>query len=167
MREHCLCAIFKLYTNSSCWQRVGLEVLIKVTAEPIPVYLSLTSELWLRPWVWSNCWVSSEFLYDLNPLKNEVKWLVGGLPSMTALCVVLRELSLTCFHPSFFFYCRECVEHHKFELLYYSTCMKCFQWKIVKKTAFLKTNRYLKPKNWNKIPGKNTFFFFWRKAPLL
>ena len=44
--------------------------------------------------VWFNFWVSSELLRDLNYLKNEVKWQVGGLPSTTALCAVLRELFL-------------------------------------------------------------------------
>ena len=33
MRECHLCAIFKLYTNSFCRQRAGLEVLIKVTSK--------------------------------------------------------------------------------------------------------------------------------------
>ena len=33
MREHHLCTIFKLYPNSFCRQRAGLEVLMKVTVE--------------------------------------------------------------------------------------------------------------------------------------
>ena len=45
MRERHLCTIFKLQTNSFCRQRMGLEVLIKVTVEPIFLSLSLTSEL--------------------------------------------------------------------------------------------------------------------------
>ena len=33
MREHHLCTIFKLYINLFCLQRIGLEVLIKMTSE--------------------------------------------------------------------------------------------------------------------------------------
>ena len=33
MREHYLCTTFKLKTNSFCWQRMGLEVLMKVTSK--------------------------------------------------------------------------------------------------------------------------------------
>ena len=33
MRGRHLCTIFKLYTNSFCWRRAGLEVLIKVTSK--------------------------------------------------------------------------------------------------------------------------------------
>ena len=33
MRERHLCTTFKLRTNSFCWQRAGLEVLIKVTSK--------------------------------------------------------------------------------------------------------------------------------------
>ena len=54
MRKRHLCTIFKLYTNSFYRQKAGLEVFIRVTAVPIflPFYLSLTSELWLRRWVY-------------------------------------------------------------------------------------------------------------------
>ena len=65
--------IFKLYANSLCRQRAKLEFLKKVTAELIHRYLSLTSELWIKPWVWSNCGVSPELLRDLNPHRNKVK----------------------------------------------------------------------------------------------
>ena len=45
MRELHLRAVFKQYVNSFCRQRAGLEVLIKMTAEPIFLLnLSLTSE---------------------------------------------------------------------------------------------------------------------------
>ena len=33
MRERHLCTIFKLYMNSFCWQRAGLEVLTKVISK--------------------------------------------------------------------------------------------------------------------------------------
>ena len=52
MRKGHLCTIFKLYVNSFCRQRAWLEVLKEVTALPIfLLYLSLTSQLWPRPWL--------------------------------------------------------------------------------------------------------------------
>ena len=117
MQEHHLCTIFKLYTNSFCRTRAVLQVFIKVTVEPIfLLYLSLTSELWLRSWVWPNCWVSPEFLHDLTPIKNEVKWQIVGLHWTTALCAVLRELFLIHLSLSFYFDWRECSEHDRFKL---------------------------------------------------
>ena len=123
---------------------------MKVAAEPIflLLYLSFTSELWLRPWEWSNCWVSPEFLLDLKPLKNEVKWQVGGLPSTTALCAELRKLFLIRFRLSFYFSWRGCSERDKFKLQH--LCEK-FYMKNWKKTVFL--NCYL----------KNKKIFLWKK----
>ena len=132
MRKHYLCTIFKLYTNSFSQQRAGLKVLIKVTAQPIfLLYLSLTSELWLRSWMWSKCRVSPEFLRDLNPLKNKVKWQVRELPSMTARCAVLRELFLIRLLSIIYFYYRKCSERDKFKLKHLHEkfyMKKCQKW---------------------------------------
>ena len=94
--------------------------------------LSLTSELWL----WSNGWVPPEFLLTSTLFKNELKWQVGGLPLMTALCAVLRELFLICFCLFSF------IEGSALSVinLNYSYCMKSCIWKIVKKT-YLKYNK--------------------------
>ena len=87
VRERHLCTIFKLYPNFFLSAEGRVRRFDKGDCQA-----HFPSSLWLRPQVWFNCWVSPEFLGDLNPLKNEVKWQVGGLPSTTALCAVLRKL---------------------------------------------------------------------------
>ena len=103
MRERHLCTIFKLYTNSFCRQMAGLEVLIKVTAEPILLYLSVPSELWLRPWVWCNCWVSPEFLCDLSLLKEWGRMTGRRATLDSTVCSIERALFNVCISFIFLF----------------------------------------------------------------
>ena len=98
-------------------------------------------------WV-SNCWVSQEFICDLNPLKNEVKWQVRGLPWTTALsvCSIERALLDTSFIYLFFFFF---VEENAVSTinLNYSICMKIFTWKNCIKKLLFKTKKIF----WKKV----------------